>query len=266
MDAIYQSRRAGLGGLEENLEQGLIAHLADIWQGPDEGLWEVRGGRRPFVFSKVMAWCAVDRAVRLAEEFAIEGPVDEWRALRDAIHANVCANGFDTTLNSFVQYYGSGSLDASALLIPLLGFLPPDDPRVIGTVDAIGRGLMEDGLVLRYHTDEGTDGLPGREGVFLACSFWYADNLILQQRPDEARAIFERLLGLANDVGLLSEEYDVSTKRLVGNFPQAFSHIGVIGTALNLRTEGGPAHDRADADGGTGVGLPSREGKADEAA
>jgi GH15 family glucan-1,4-alpha-glucosidase len=253
MDAIYQSRRAGLGGLEVNLEHGLIAHLADIWQQPDEGVWEVRGGRRHFVSSKVMAWCAVDRAVRLAEEFGIEGPVADWRVLRDRIHADVCAQGFDAKRGAFVQYYGSSALDASTLVIPLVGFLPPDDPRVVGTVKAIGEDLIQDGFVLRYHAETGTDGLPGGEGTFLACSFWYADNLILQGRRDEAGAMYERLIGLANDVGLLSEEYDVPAKRLVGNFPQAFSHIGVIGTALNLRTQGGPAHDRADG-GGKGAG------------
>ena len=253
MDVIYQSRRAGLGGLEENLEQGLIAHLSDIWQQPDEGLWEVRGGRKHFVFSKVAAWLAVDRAVRLAEEFGIEGPLDRWRKLRDRIHTEVCERGYDPKLNAFVQSYGSKDLDASALMIPLTGFLPPEDPRIVGTLKAIGENLMQDGFVLRYRAERGTDGLPGGEGAFLACSFWYADNLVLQNRHEEACEMFERLLGLCNDVGLLSEEYDVGEKRLVGNFPQAFSHLGLIGTALNLRTQGGPAHDRADgSDQGTG--------------
>jgi GH15 family glucan-1,4-alpha-glucosidase len=190
-----------------------------------------------------MAWVAVDRAIRTAEEFSLHGPLDSWRRLRDAIHASVCANGVDPARNCFVQSYGSTSLDASLLLIPLVGFLPPDDPRIAATVAAIEQTLMQDGFVLRYRTHEGVDGLPPGEGMFLACSFWFADNLVLLGRVDEARALFERLVGLANDVGLLAEEYDPRAGRQVGNFPQAFSHLALIDTALNL-TRYGPAHDR----------------------
>ncbi|MBS0560933.1 MAG: glycoside hydrolase family 15 protein [Proteobacteria bacterium] len=246
MDAIYQAAHAGLVSAQDawGLQRQLILHLERIWRGPDEGIWEVRGGRRHFTFSKVMAWVAVDRAIRTAEEFGLHGPLSAWRRLRDEIHASVCANGFDAEKNSFVQSYGDTALDASCLLIPLVGFLPPEDPRVAGTVEAIGRELMQDGLIQRYRTQEGVDGLPPGEGIFLACSFWYADALVLLGRHREARELFERLLSLCNDVGLLAEEYDPAARRQVGNFPQAFSHLALIDTAMNL-TRHGPAHERA---------------------
>jgi GH15 family glucan-1,4-alpha-glucosidase len=249
MDALYQAAHSRLMPPETSwqMQRLLVVHLERIWQQPDEGIWEVRGGARHFTFSKVMAWVAVDRAIRTAEEFDLHGPLDDWRKLRDTIHESVCANGVDPARGCFVQSYGSTSLDASLLLIALVGFLPPDDPRIAATVAAIEQDLMEDGLVLRYRTHEGVDGLPPGEGMFLACSFWLADNLVLLGRFDEARALFERLVGLANDVGLLSEEYDPQAKRLVGNFPQAFSHLALIDTALNL-TRYGPAHERGGAD------------------
>jgi GH15 family glucan-1,4-alpha-glucosidase len=237
LDALHQTRRVGVPE-DPNawaVQQALMEFLEDGWRQPDEGIWEVRGPRQNFTHSKVMAWVAFDRAVKGVEEFGLEGPVDKWRAYRDEVHKEVCEHGFDAERNTFTQYYGSKTLDASTLMIPLVGFLPPRDPRVAGTVDAIQRELMEDGFVLRYPTVEGgVDGLPPGEGVFLACSFWLADNLALLGRTDEARALFERLLGLANDVGLLAEEYEPRTKRLVGNFPQAFSHVSLINSACNL--------------------------------
>ena len=249
LDALYQARRMNLGSNDVawGLEQALLAHLETIWDQPDEGMWEVRGGRRHFTHSKVMAWVAFDRAVRSVEEFGLEGPVERWADLRDRIHAQVCSNGFDAELNSFVQAYGSKALDASLLLLPLVGFLPADDPRMIGTVAAIETNLLTDGFVARYDTGTAVDGLAGREGVFLACSFWLADNYILQDRYDDARKLFERLLAVRNDLGLLAEEYDLQAKRLVGNFPQAFSHVALINTAHNLTRAVGPAQHRASA-------------------
>jgi GH15 family glucan-1,4-alpha-glucosidase len=202
----------------------LLGGLEATWTEPDDGIWEIRGERRHFVHSKVMAWVAFDRAVRSVEAQDLDGPVDRWRALRDEIHAEVCDRGFDESLGSFVQSYGSRELDASLLLIPLVGFLPADEPRVRGTVEAIERELLADGLVLRYRSDEGVDGLPAGEGVFLPCSFWH----------DDAHALFSRLVGLANDVGLLSEEYDPRERRLLGNFPQAFTHLTLVNTAFNV--------------------------------
>jgi GH15 family glucan-1,4-alpha-glucosidase len=186
---------------------------------------------------------AMDRAVKDIEKFGMEGPLDRWRAVRDQIHASVCREGYDANLGSFVQSYGSKELDASLLLIPLTGFLPPEDARVRGTVAAVEKRLLRDGFVERYHTESGVDGLPAGEGVFLPCSFWLADNYVLQGRYDEARALFERLLGVANDVGLLAEEYDPRAKRLLGNFPQAFSHVSLVNTAFNLAQKG-PAQQR----------------------
>ncbi|MDY7231300.1 glycoside hydrolase family 15 protein [Hyalangium rubrum] len=236
MDCLHQARRAGVPADTEawDLQRHLLRFIERAWEFPDEGIWEVRGGRQHFTHSKVMAWVAVDRAVKSAEQFNLEGPLDAWRALRARIHAQVCERGFDSQRNAFVQAYGSKALDASLLMIPLVGFLPPEDPRVHGTLEAIQRELCHDGLVHRYDTREVADGLPPGEGVFLACTFWLADNLSLLGRKDEAREIFERLLGLCNDVGLLSEEYDVTRRRLVGNFPQAFSHLALITTAQNL--------------------------------
>jgi GH15 family glucan-1,4-alpha-glucosidase len=234
--AFYFGRRAGLAGEEASwaLECALVAHLEKIWDQPDDGIWEVRGGRKHFTHSKVMAWVAFDRAVRSAEEFDLQGPLERWRRIRAAIHKDVCDRGFDPAQNSFVQSYGAQALDASLLMIPMAGFLPPSDPRVRGTLAAIERGLMRDGLVLRYHTEAGTDGLPPGEGAFLPCSFWLVDNYVLQGRYNEARALFERLLSLRNDVGLLAEEYDVCAKRQMGNFPQAFSHLALINSARRL--------------------------------
>ena len=252
LDALYQSRRGGLAGSADawQLARALVAHVETIWRTPDAGLWEVRGEPQHFTHSKVMAWVAVDRAIRAAEEFGEAGPLDAWRATRQRIHDEVCARGFDPALGSFVQAYGSTQLDASLLLIPLVGFLPATDPRVRGTVAAIERRLVVDGLVMRYDTAATDDGLPAGEGAFLACSFWLADNYALLGRRDDARALFGRLLALRNDVGLLAEEYDPRARRLVGNFPQAFSHVGLVDTALNLArdvpAEQRPAAQRAD--------------------
>jgi GH15 family glucan-1,4-alpha-glucosidase len=237
ISALHESRRFGMDpGPSWALEVMLLDFLEDGWRQPDDGIWEVRGPRRHFTHSKVMAWVAMDRAVKDVEEFGFEGPVDRWRHLRDEIHAEVCEKGYDPTRNTFTQYYGSTELDASVLMIPLVGFLPPTDPRVIGTVDAVQRELMKDGFVLRYDAENSAhvDGLDGREGAFLACSFWMVDNLEMIGRHDDAVELFERLLALRNDVGLLSEEYDAVAGRQVGNFPQAFSHISLVNSAVNL--------------------------------
>ncbi|MGB6554978.1 MAG: glycoside hydrolase family 15 protein, partial [Candidatus Binataceae bacterium] len=205
-----------------------------------------RGPRRDFTHSKVRAWVAADRAVKAVERFKAEGPVEKWRAMRDEIHRDVCTRGFNTERNAFVQYYGSKALDASLLMIPLVGFLPANDPRVVGTVAAIERELVENGLVNRYQTETGVDGLPPGEGAFLACTFWLVDNLALTGRYTDAREIFERLLALRNDLGLLSEEYDPRLKRQVGNFPQAFTHVSLVNSAHNLTlAEQAPATHRA---------------------
>ena len=259
MDALYYGRTRGLPSDETmwGLERALVGHLRQIWDAPDDGLWEVRGGRRQFTHSKVMAWVAVDRAIRSAEEFNLEAPLDDWRAWRRQIHDEVCGQGFDAELNAFVQYYGGKTLDASLLMIALVGFLPATDPRVRGTVAAIERDLLRDGFVIRYDTASSHDGLPPGEGAFLACSFWLADNYVLQGRLEDARCLFERLVKLTNDVGLLAEEYDPVLKRQVGNFPQAFSHIALINTAYNLSRAYGPATERG--------GLPPRQDALDHA-
>ncbi|HEY7303515.1 MAG TPA: glycoside hydrolase family 15 protein [Bryobacteraceae bacterium] len=236
MDSLYLARQKGLVKLDVgwNLQKALVTHLEEIWPQPDSGIWEVRGPRRHFVFSKVMAWVAFDRAVRSIEEFGEEGPLDRWRKLRGEIHDEVCRLGYSHELESFVQYFGSKQLDASILMMPLVGFLPADDPRMKSTVAAIEKHLMRDGFVARYKPDSAVDGIHGSEGTFLACSFWLADNYVLQGRLDEAQKLFERLLAVRNDVGLLSEEYDPSEKRQLGNFPQAFSHLALVNTAHNL--------------------------------
>ncbi len=246
LDAFYLGRKRGLPGdpVVWELEQALIAHLTTIWDQPDDGVWEVRGEKQQFTHSKVMAWVAVDRAIRSAEEFALDGPLAAWRALRQKIHDEICEKGYDAERGSFVQSYGSNLLDASLLMIALVGFLPPSDPRVQGTVAAIERELLCDGFVLRYQTESGIDGLPPGEGAFLACSFWLADNYILLGRIDDAQRLFEKLLAISNDVGLLAEEYDPRTGRQTGNFPQAFSHIALINTAYNLSRAVGPAKQR----------------------
>jgi GH15 family glucan-1,4-alpha-glucosidase len=213
----------------------MLDHLAEAWRDPDEGIWEIRGERRHFTHSKVMTWVAFDRAVRTVEQQGLDGPEDRWRELRDEIFAEVCERGFDEELGSFTQSYGSKELDASLLLLPLVGFLPATDPRIGGTIEAIERELLQDGLVLRYRTQEaGVDGLPPGEGVFLPCSFWLANCYELLGRHEEALALFERLAGLANDLGLLSEEYDPEAKRFLGNFPQAFSHLALIEAAARI--------------------------------
>ena len=238
-DALYHARQAGIGASPDAwaLNKKLLEWLEDGWRQPDEGIWEVRGPRRHFVHSKVMAWVAFDRAVRSVEEYEREGPVDRWRQLRDEIHDDVCREGFSEKLGAFTQSYGMDRLDASLLMIPLVGFLPADDERVVGTVAAIERELVEDGLVARYRADEentGVDGLPPGEATFLPCSFWLAQVYAMQGRLDDAETLFERLLGLRNDLGLLSEEYDVEAGRLVGNFPQAFTHLTLVDAALTL--------------------------------
>jgi GH15 family glucan-1,4-alpha-glucosidase len=219
-----------------DLELALLGALENLWRRPDEGIWEVRGPRQHFTHSKVMAWLAFDRAVHNVEDFGLKGPVDRWRAIRDEIHAQVCSEGFDEELGAFTQAYGSKKLDAAVLMLPMVGFLPGTDPRVIGTVEAIERTLLKEGFVSRYETsaDGAVDGLPAGEGAFLPCSFWLADNLALIGRKDDAIALFERLLGLTNDVGLLAEEYDGGAGRQLGNFPQAFTHVCLVTTAHHL--------------------------------
>ena len=239
IDAFYTGRLHGLEASDHawQLTRHLLAFLENAWRRPDAGIWEVRGTNRHFTHSKVMAWVAFDRAVRTVETWGHDGPVERWRAVRDEIHADVCQNGYDADLCTFVQSYGSKRLDASVLLIPLVGFLPADDPRVIGTVDAIGRELSRDGLIARYEADEENvevDGLPPGEGVFLPCSFWYAANLALIGRSNEARELFARLVGLRNDLGLISEEYDPVAERMLGNFPQAFTHLTLVACAYVL--------------------------------
>ena len=248
MDSLHLARRAGVADEEDAwaLQEALLGHLEQAWREPDEGIWEVRGPRRHFTHSKMMAWVAFDRAVKAVERHGASGPVDRWRQLRDEVHAQVLREGFDSKRNTFTQYYGSKELDASLLMIPLVGFLPATDPRVVGTVAAIERDLMWNGFVQRYQTKEHIDGLPPGEGVFLACTFWLADNYALQGRRDDAVRIFEGLLRLQNDLGLLSEQYDPEQKRQLGNFPQAFSHVMLINTARNLARDHGPAHERKE--------------------
>jgi GH15 family glucan-1,4-alpha-glucosidase len=256
MDTLFLARTYGLDPDEDawRMQRGLMNWLESGWKEPDEGLWEVRGGRQHFTHSKVLAWVAADRAVRTVEEMGLEGPVDRYRALRDEIHADVLAKGYDSDRQTFTQYYGSRGLDAALLLIPQVGFLPPEDERVRGTLNAVLRELSSDGMVRRYDTDEGADGLPGDEGAFLACSFWLTDALVLDGRVDEARERFERLLELRNDVGLLAEEYDVALGRQLGNVPQAYSHLALVNSALNLAEgprpgKGAPAEERGSTEG-----------------
>ena len=248
MDALFQARTTGFGAGASTwaLQRSLMRVVEDRWSAPDEGIWEVRGASRHFTHSKLMAWVAADRAVRSVERFGVQGPVQEWRRLRERIRADILRNGYDAVRKTFTQYYGSSELDAALLMIPMVGFLPANDERVVGTVAAIERELLVDGFVQRYTQDEAsrTDGLPPGEGAFLACTFWLADNYSLMGRHEEAVEVFERLLALSNDVGLLAEEYDPAARRLVGNFPQAFSHVPLINTARNLSLAGGPSHPR----------------------
>jgi len=248
LDALYHAQSHGLPPNRHGDAIGLVLldHLAKTWEQPDEGIWEVRGPPQHFTHSKVMVWVAFDRAVKIREQRHTSGhALESWRRVRDRIHKDVCSKAFDPDLGSFVQAYGSKALDASLLLLPLVGFLPPTDPRIVGTVKAIEQRLMADGFVCRYDTGVGTDGLPAGEGAFLACSFWLADNFILQGRIAEARELFERLLAVRNDVGLLAEEYDPRLRRQLGNFPQAFSHVALVNTAFNLTRSQGPAEQRA---------------------
>jgi GH15 family glucan-1,4-alpha-glucosidase len=230
------------------MECALLQHLASIWQRPDSGIWEIRGEPRHFTYSKMMAWVAFDRGIKSSQECNLPGPAEDWRRIRDEIHHDVCANGYDQDLGHFVQSYGSKELDASLLLICSIGFLPPTDPRVSATVEAIEHGLVVDGFVQRYDTSKTNDGLPPGEGMFLACSFWLADAYQMLGRIQEAEALFERLLGLRNELGLLSEEYDPGKQCLVGNFPQAFSHISLINTAHNLSRPDKSSDQRAGKD------------------
>ena len=243
LEALHQARSRALKPAPHGwaLQRNIVAHLATIWDQPDEGMWEIRGARQHFTFSKIMAWVAVDRMIRDAVRYHLHGPVDEWRKLRQAIFDRVLQDGYDPVRNTFVQSFGGKELDATLLLIPTVGFLPGNDPRVIGTVAAVEQDLLVDGFVMRYRTQSNVDGLPPGEGAFLACTFWLVDAYSMQGRLGEARAVFERLLGLCNDVGLLSEEYDSGAKRLVGNFPQAFSHVALVAAAMRLEKDGAAA-------------------------
>jgi len=247
MDVLYAAETFRLEPSADawGMQRVLLDFLESAWTKPDAGLWEVRGPVRHFTHSKVMAWVAFDRAVKFVERSSLPGPVERWRALREKICDEVCKHGFSPARNAFVQSYGSDDLDAALLLLPQVGFLPATDPRIIGTVEAVQRELMLDGLVLRYRPQRINDGLPGEEGAFLACSFWLADALAMIGRYDEAKAMFERLLELRNDLGLLAEEYDPRAKRFLGNFPQAFSHVALINTANNLMPGVGPSERRA---------------------
>jgi GH15 family glucan-1,4-alpha-glucosidase len=248
MDVLHAAREAELAPLEEawQFQCTLLSHVEKAWREPDHGIWEVRGPARRFTHSRLMCWVAFDRAVKSVERFGLQGPVDRWRAVRDEIRAEIMEHGFDTTKNSFVQHYEGDALDAALLLLPQVGFPEADDPRVAGTVEAIERELLRDGFVLRYSTHEVDDGIGGHEGAFLACSFWLADAYVMTGRRDEAAELFERLLALRNDLGLLAEEYDPATRRLLGNFPQGFSHIGLVNTACNLVDAHGPARQHAE--------------------
>jgi GH15 family glucan-1,4-alpha-glucosidase len=248
MDALHQARQGGLVAHETGwaMQREFLLHLTHIWHEPDEGLWEVRSGREHFTHSKAMAWLAFDRAIRSAEAFKLPGPIEEWKGIRARIHADVCTRGFDADLGSFVRSYGSKEVDASLLLLPAIGFLPPQDPRIVSTISAIERRLLVKGLVLRYDSATAADGLPAGEGVFLACSFWLVDAYLMLGRRDDALRLFSYLLSLRNDVGLLSEEYEPRSGRLVGNFPQAFSHLALVNTASNLAHYRKPAEQRAE--------------------
>lgn len=264
MDALHVARAAELDteGESWHFQRALVRFLETAWEQPDNGIWEIRGPQQHFVHSKVMAWVAFDRAVKAIERYSLEGPLERWRALREKVHAEVCEKGFDRERGTFVQTYGSRDVDASLLMIPLVGFLPPTDPRVRGTVAAIEKDLVVDGLVLRYPSENGVDGLPPGEGVFLPCSFWLADNLAMMGRRDEAEHLFERLLALRNDVGLLAEEYDPRAKCMLGNFPQALTHVALVNTARNLTCPGGPSEHRSRTSEEAPPGPPSATSRA----
>jgi GH15 family glucan-1,4-alpha-glucosidase len=253
MDVLHVARRNGVH-VDENawaLQRVVLEFLESAWHRPDQGIWEVRGPMRHFTYSKVMVWVAFDRAVKAVERFGCEGPVERWKKLRDAVHAQVCERGFDRGTGAFVQSYGSTELDASLLLLPLIGFLPATDPRVLGTVAAVQRELIHDGFVRRYRPSEEIEGVAGDEGAFLPCSFWLADNLVMQGRLDEAEEIFRRLLSIRTDLGLLAEEYDPELGRQLGNFPQALSHIALVNTAHNLVRAEGPCRHRSEQPAGS---------------
>jgi GH15 family glucan-1,4-alpha-glucosidase len=259
MDTMHAAREADLSALDEawRMQKVLLAHLETIWRQPDRGIWEVRGTPKRFTHSRLMCWVAFDRAVKGCERFGLDGPVEKWRSICDAIHADICTHGYDPQRNTFVQHYGGRALDSALLLMPQVGFLPLDDPRLAGTVAAIERELLRGGFVRRYATEEADDGVGGEEGAFLACSFWLADAYELLGRTDDATALFERLLTLRNDLGLLAEEYDPASRHLVGNFPQGFSHIGLINTAYNLVNVSGPARQRSERVAPTDGGKPN---------
>jgi GH15 family glucan-1,4-alpha-glucosidase len=248
MDVFHIARRSGIEPDETawHLQRVLLDHLEAIWRKPDDGMWELRGEPIQLTHSMARAWVGFDRAVKAVERFHLDGPAEKWRSLRDEIHHQVCDEGFNRDLNSFVQSYGSKELDASLLMLPLVGFLPADDPRILGTIDAIRRHLDHDDLVRRYRAESGADGLEGAEGAFLLCSFWMVDALALAGRHTEATELFERLLTLRNDVGLLSEQYDAKRRCMLGNFPQAFSHVALVNSALNLSDERSPSRHRSE--------------------
>jgi GH15 family glucan-1,4-alpha-glucosidase len=247
MDTYHQARRGGLTTNDSgwDIQLAFADHLKNVWREPDQGIWEMRGPPQHFTYSKVMAWVAYDRAIKSAETFGLEAPLDEWRTLREEIFDEVCEHGYDKELGTFVQAFGSKQLDANLLLLPCVGFLPVSDPRIERTIAAVEKHLLRDGFVMRYSTEEVEDALPPGEGAFLACSFWLVDVYTLQGRLDDAEKLFRRLVALRNDVGLLSEEYDPGTKRLVGNFPQAFSHLALVNSAYNLTETSKPVHHRA---------------------
>jgi GH15 family glucan-1,4-alpha-glucosidase len=247
VDAFYQGLRGGLPADADGwaLQLALLERLSACWDQPDRGIWESRGAPRHYVYSKVMAWVAFDRGVRMVQEFGLDGPVEAWAALREVIHADVCAEGYDAALKSFVVAYGSQNLDASLLLIASTGFLPIEDPRILGTIAAIEKRLVADGFVMRHDPAETELDLEHGEGAFLACSFWLADCYVLLERHDEATALLDRLLALRNDLGLLAEEYDPGLGRQLGNFPQAFSHIALINTVHNLTLAEKPSVQRS---------------------
>ena len=249
IDALHQGRKHGLPYSEPawRVQLAMVEQLEKGWQQPDRGIWESRDAPQFFTQSQAMIWAAFDRTIATAEEENLDAPLERWRALRDRIHARICAEGFNSEQNCFVRHFGSSELDASLLLLPQIGFLPPDDPRIVGTVDAIGARLMKDGFIMRYDSEASKDGLPPGEGTFLACSLWYADALALMGRYDDAQAMFERVLAIRNDVGLLAEGYDPAAKSFTGNFPQALSHLSLVNTALNLSSAHGPAKSRGAA-------------------
>jgi GH15 family glucan-1,4-alpha-glucosidase len=255
LDALHQARAGGITPDEDgwSLQLAILKDLDTRWREPDHGIWEVRSEPEHFTYSKVMAWVAFDRSIKSAEMFQLNGPIERWRELRAEIHAEVCERAFDAELGSFVRSYGAKELDASLLLLAGVGFLPADDPRIRGTVEMVEQTLVRDGLVQRYDTTQVDDGLPPGEGAFLACSFWLVDAYVLLNRYDDANSLFERLLALRNDLGLLSEEYDPRSRRLVGNFPQAFSHLALVNSACNLSHHRKPAEQRSIAPGGESV-------------